>query len=78
MDRPAEGYEHGAAPRGVHPATGYSMAAKKGRVAKAAAVTGAAKAVAMTAEKKVVKPMAKVVGLDKGKKPAPKKAAKKK
>ena len=51
------------------------MAAKKGPVAKAAAaVTGTAKTVAKAAEKNVVKPVAKAVGL----KPSPKKAAAKK
>ena len=50
------------------------MAAKKGPVGKATvAVKGAAKTVAAAADKKVVKPVAKAVGLDKGKKAAPKK-----
>jgi len=50
------------------------MAAKKGPVTKAAdAVEGAAKTVAKAAEKNVVKPVAKAVGLGKGKKAAPEK-----
>ncbi len=48
------------------------MAAEKGPVAKAAAaVTGAAKSVATAADKNVVKPAAKAVGLGAGKKAAP-------
>ena len=51
------------------------MAAKKSPVAKAVeAVKGAAKTVAKAADKNVVKPVAKAVGL----KPSPKKAAAKK
>ena len=50
------------------------MAAKKGPVAKAAAaVTGAAKTVAKAAEKNVVEPVAKAVGLGGGKKGSTKK-----
>ena len=50
------------------------MAAKKGPVAKVTeAVKGAVETVAKAAEKNVVKPVAKAVGLDKGKKPPAKK-----
>lgn len=50
------------------------MAAKKGPVTKAAeAVKGAAKTVVKAADKNVVTPVAKAVGLSKGKKTASKK-----